>query len=231
MSYNISTMFIWRYFNNECDCPTCRLRQNTERDLADSYLNEAVMVEAERALSNKFGFCKDHFDLLYAGRNKLGVALQVSTRLKTIAKEFKKPKDAKQAKALAEKLKKETCNCIICRKIEFNMKRYYETVCALYGDDEKFRNENFKQVKGFCFNCYIRLLENVNKAGKYAPELISDLHEKMTSSITELDKDITDFTMAFDYHSSGLPSESATKSLRTARTKFYGEKPLAPERK
>lgn len=231
MSYNISTMFIWQYFNNECDCPTCRLRQKTERDLVDSYLNEAVMVDAERERVNKYGFCKDHFDLLYSGRNKLGVALQISTRLKTLKKRIKQPKDAKQAKKLAEALKNETCNCIICRKIEFNMKRYYETVCALYGDDEKFRNENFKQVKGFCFNCYIRLLENANKAGKYAPELLADLHNAMTNSVNDLDKTITDFTMAFDYHSTGLPSEKASKSLQTARTKFYGEKPLPPERK
>ena len=231
MSYNISTMFIWQYFNNECLCPTCRLRQKTESDLADTYLSEAVMEDAERMRVNKYGFCKEHYDLLYSGRNKLGVALQISTRLKTLKRYLKQVKDVKSAKKLAETLRQETCNCVICRKIEFNMKRYYETVCALYGDDEKFRTVNFKEIRGFCFPCYIRLLENVNKAGKHAPELLADLHQKMTDSVDDLDSSITDFTMAFDYHSSGLPSEKASSSLRRARVKLYGEKPLPPERK
>ncbi len=231
MSYNISTMFIWQYFNNECECPTCRLRQKTESDCADTYLSEAVMEDAERMRVNKYGFCKDHYDLLYSGRNKLGVALQISTRIKTLNRYLNQPKDAKSAKKLAETLKAETCDCVICRKIEFNMKRYYETVCKLYGDDEKFREKSFKSVNGFCFPCYIRLLENVGKAGKYAPELIANLHEKMQNSVNSLDKAITEFTMAFDYHSSGLPSEKASSSLRRARIKLYGEKPLPPERK
>ena len=116
MSYNISTMFIWQYFNNECECPTCRLRQKTESDLADTYLSEAVMEDAERMRVNKYGFCKEHYDLLYSGRNKLGVALQISTRIKTLNRYLKKPKDAKSAKKLAETLKNETCDCVICRK-------------------------------------------------------------------------------------------------------------------
>jgi hypothetical protein len=53
----------------------------------------------------------------------------------------------------------------------------------------------------------------------------------MKESMLNLDSDINDFTRAFDYHSSGLPSEKASKSLRTARVKLYGEKPLPPERK
>ena len=58
MSYNISTMYIWRHFNNECECPMCKIKQIVERDEADSHLNEAVMEDAERELVNKFGFCK-----------------------------------------------------------------------------------------------------------------------------------------------------------------------------
>ena len=60
MGYNISTMYIWRYFNNECECPMCKIKQIVERDLADQYLSEAVMEDAERAKVNKFGFCQSH---------------------------------------------------------------------------------------------------------------------------------------------------------------------------
>ena len=224
-------MFIWEFFNGDCECPMCRLRQKTESDCADTYLSEAVMEETERGHVNKYGFCKEHFDLLYAGRNKLGLALQISTRIKTLNHYVKEVKDGKSAKKLADKLKGETCDCVMCRKIEFNMKRYFETVCKLYGDDEKFREKSFKSVKGFCFPCFIRLLENASKAGKYTPNLLNDLFTIQKLSINELDKDITDFTMAFDYHSTSMPSEKATASLRRSRVKLYGEKPLPPIRK
>lgn len=224
-------MFIWQYFNSECECPMCRLRQKTESDYAETYLSEAVMEDDERMRVNKFGFCKEHYDLLYTGRNKLGLALQISTRIKTLNHYVKEVKDVKSAKKLAEKLKESTSECVICRKIEFNMKRYFETVCALYGDDEKFREKSFKSVNGFCFPCYIRLLENVNKAGKYAPELLKDLYTIQKKSINLLDSDVTEFTMAFDYHSTSLPTEKAASSLKRARVKLYGEKSLPPERR
>ena len=60
MAYNISTMHIWRLFNGNCECPMCKLRKKTESDIAELYLSEAVMEDAEREKVNKFGFCKDH---------------------------------------------------------------------------------------------------------------------------------------------------------------------------
>ena len=230
MGYNISTMHIWRFFNDECECPMCKLKVKTDCDISESYLSEAVMEDAERAKVNKYGFCERHFDLLYSGRNKLGLALQASTRLSTLDKLVKQPNDAKSAVKLAKKLLEETSDCIICRKIEFNMSRYFETVARLYGDDEKFRKQ-FETVKGFCFPDFIRLLENANKAGKYAKEFIDVLYRKQKESAVEVAQNLKDFTMAFDYRSNQLPPKSAQRSLQQVRIKFYGEKPVLPERR
>lgn len=229
MSYNISTMFIWRLFNEKCECPMCKLKQKTENDITESYLAEAVMEDAEREKVNKYGFCKEHYDLLYSGKNKLGLALQASTRLKTLDKKIK-ALDVKNAVKTAKKLREEISDCIICRKIEFHMKRYFETVARLYGDDEKFRRQ-FQTVKGFCYPDYIRLIENAPKAGKHAKEFLEVLYEKQKSSASEVYKNLEDFTMAFDYRSTSLPSKSASQSLIQTRIKFYGEKPVIPERK
>ena len=229
MSYNISTMFIWRLFNEKCECPMCKLKQKTENDITESYLAEAVMEDAEREKVNKYGFCKEHYDLLYLGKNKLGLALQASTRLKTLDKKIK-ALDVKNAVKTAKKLREEISDCIICRKIEFHMKRYFETVARLYGDDEKFRRQ-FQTVKGFCYPDYIRLIENAPKAGKHAKEFLEVLYEKQKSSASEVYKNLEDFTMAFDYRSTSLPSKSASQSLIQTRIKFYGEKPVIPERK
>lgn len=229
MGYNISTMHIWRIFNGNCECPMCKLKLKTECDIAELYLSEAVMEDAEREKVNKHGFCKDHYDLLYSGRNKLGLALQQSTRLKRVDKLIK-PIDVKSAVKTAKKLREEFNDCIICRRLEYNMKRYFETVARLYGDDEKFRKQ-FSSIKGFCYPDYIRLVENSPKAGKYAKEFLEVLYEKQKSSAEELQKNLTDFTMAFDYRSTSLPPKSASTSLVQARIKFYGEKPTLPERR
>ena len=230
MAYNISTMYIWRNFNGECECPMCKIHQKTECDICDSYLSEAAMEDAEREKVNKYGFCAKHYDVLYSGRGKLPLALQASTRLKTMEKLIKSTPDVKKAVKVAESLRKDTTDCIICRKIEFNMSRYFETVARLYGDDEKFRKAMLT-VKGFCFPHFIRLVENSKKAGKHAQEFIDVIYQKQRESLENLGKDLTDFTMAFDYRSSALPSKSASMSLVKTYVKMYGDKPILPERK
>ncbi len=231
MGYNISTMYIWRYFNSECECPMCKIKQIVERDLADSYLSEAVMEDAERAKVNKFGFCSSHYDLLYAGRNKLGLALQLSTRLKRIIDLTKPISSEKEAVKTAKKLRENTESCIICDKIEFHMERYFKTVPALYKDEEKFRVKNFNEVTGFCYPHYIRLVENAKKAGKYSKEFLEVLSKKERESLEKLKSEIDEFTLAFDYRATSLPSKESAKSLKTARLKLYGDLPLPPERK
>ena len=187
------------------------------------------MEDAEREKVNKYGFCKEHYDLLYTGKNKLGLALQSSTRLWKLDMKIK-PVDVKQAVKTAKKLREEISDCIICRKLEFNMERYFETVARLYGDDEKFRKQ-FETVKGFCYPDYIRLVENAPKARAYAKQFLEVLYNKQKSSAEEVQKNLKDFTMAFDYRSTSLPPKSASLSLVQARIKFYGEKSDLPERR
>ena len=231
MSYNISTMYIWRYFNGECDCPMCKIKQIVERDLADSYLGEAVMEDAERERVNKLGFCEKHYDLLYLGKSKLGLALQISTRLNTLLKNTQPIKKGKDCAKESLKLKENTCSCIICSKMEFHLKRYFETVPKLYRDDSKFREQTFPTIKGFCYPHFVRLVENAKHAGKYTEDFLKIVYEKEIEHLTNLKKDVDDFTLAFDYRSKGLPTESSKIALKSARIRLYGELSLPPERK
>ena len=105
-----------------------------------------------------------------------------------------------------------------------------EEIISQMLQDEKFRKQ-FETVKGFCYNDYIRLVENAPKAGKYAKEFLNVLYEKQKESAKEVLKNLKDFTMAFDYRSTSLPPKSASQSLLQTRIKFYGEKPVLPERK
>lgn len=209
----------------------CKIKQIVERDLADSYLGEAVMEDAEREKVNKYGFCEKHFDLLYLGRSKLGLALQISTRLDKLIKSTKPINKAKDSKNAVLKLKENSCSCIICNKMEFHLKRYFETVPKLYRDDARFREQSFPTIKGFCYPHFIRLVENSKHAGKYSEEFLKIVYQKEIETLTTLKKDVDDFTSAFDYRSKGLPTESSKVALKSTRVKLYGELPLPPERK
>lgn len=231
MAYDISTMFIWRFFVPDAVCPTCMLKQKTEHDIADGYLNSAVMEDDERILVNKNGFCERHFNQLLSGRNKLGLALQSNTRIKYLKAHLPKKITVKNAEKFGDKIAAFTETCIICDKIEFNMSRYYKTVCALYGDDEKFRTENFKSVKGFCLNCYAKLLKNSKHAKKYAQQFIDELNQKQAEFFNEIDENLTEFTMCFDHRSHHSPSSNAAKSLNLYKAASFGLEPLIPDRK
>lgn len=231
MSYNISTMYIFRYFNNKCECPICKIKQITERDIVNAYLSEAVMEDLEREKVNKYGFCNTHYDLLYAGRNKLGVALQISTRLDRLTSILKPITNVKDSVKQAKKLKENTNDCIICRKIEFHLKRYFETIPRLYNDDKRFRDEYFNKVNGFCMPHYIRLLENGKHAGVHAKEFLNTLYEIQLNSLKNLKKNVDDFTLAFDYRKEVTQTKESKESLKTARIKLYGDLPLSPESK
>ena len=94
MQYHINTGLIHEKFNSECDCPLCEIEKIVEDGIVYEYLNDAVMEDDTRIHVNKTGFCKEHFDLLFQGQNKLSLALQISTRTDEMLKLFDKPASA-----------------------------------------------------------------------------------------------------------------------------------------
>lgn len=230
MSYNISTIPVWRTFNKDNLCPLCEIREKTTTDVIDSYLNEAVMEDGARAKVNKRGFCKAHFDVLLSGNNKCGLALQMTTRIEYLNSLLKAP-SVKNARKFAEKVEENLNGCVVCDEVEFNMSRYFETIPKLYKDDEKFREEAFKNVNGFCFADYLRLLKNAAHAGKFAERFISELTSIQKSSVAETISDLKDFTGSFDYRRSEPVKKNAALSLKAARIKLYGKPDKFIERK
>ncbi len=221
MSYSISTMFVWRFFNDEYDCPICKLKSKIESDLIDLYLSEAVMEDDERKLVNEYGFCQNHYDVMYSSKNKLGLALQLKSRLYTINEQIKLPKDYNQAKKQAEILDKKTCSCIICKRLNATMDRYYQTIAKMFDKEEKFKNENFKQVKGLCLTHYTKLLEHANYAKSSCNEFLKVIYEKAKAYANSLYENVDKFTLTFDYRNNKLPDKETASALKRARYYFY----------
>ena len=98
MNYHIGTMLIDENFDEREECPLCRIQRKIDERLTEQYLGEGVMEDHTRMEVNKLGFCAHHYVKLFNSRSKIGLALQVSTRLNTVMKEIEDPKNLKSAK-------------------------------------------------------------------------------------------------------------------------------------
>ncbi len=223
MKYSISTMPILQRFNGNSFCALCDIKKTTDDQLVNQFLDEAVMEDHIRAKVNKLGFCEKHFDKLYEGKSKLGLALQFHTRLNAISKKVAPIDNLKKAKKQAEELRQATSTCIICQMLDDHMARYEETVCKMFLAEDSFRKLLPKE-KGFCITHYANLLDQSAKAGKYADILVKTLNEVQRKDINVLSDEIRAFCDRFDYRNAGKTLGEEKYALPKTRIKFYGRK-------
>lgn len=223
MRYSISTLPIYDKFKGTSLCALCEIEQTTNKQLIEQFLDEGVMEDNIRAKVNKVGFCKYHYDKLYEGQSKLGLALQSHTRLNYIIKSIKPIENVKQAKKQVEELENLTCSCVICEILDDHMQRYEETVAKMFLAEEEFR-KILPNEQSICIPHYINLLKQSAKAGKYAEHFISHINKILVDSSNKLSSDIRKFCDMFDYRNKGTPMGEERLSLQKNRIKLYGRK-------
>ena len=221
MNYHINTILVWDSFKKKDECPICLIENDIEKKIVSQYLNEAVMEDEYRNDVNKYGFCKTHFKSLYSGENKLGLALQTDTRLKYLMKSLKITDNLKEASKISENIKKELSSCIICKSIEFEMKRYFETIPKMYKNEKEFE-EIFKSSKGFCLEHFARLLDTAKFAGAETKEYLTVLTTLENQNTQRLEKELLFFTEKFDYRNSEKSWGTSEDALPRSINKIHG---------
>jgi hypothetical protein len=88
MKYELQTIPIWNAYAGDHDCPLCHLETKLENDYQRFFLGNSVMAPDIRIEINAKGFCRHHYRVLYAGENKLGLALLAQTRLEERRRTF-----------------------------------------------------------------------------------------------------------------------------------------------
>lgn len=224
MRYHISTALILQEFSKtDSDCPLCEMRSIVEKNIVEQYLNEAVMVKNVRYEVNKKGFCADHFDMLFAGQSKLGLALQAITRMNVLKENFSTPTNPTALKKGAGKLVEEAKTCIICDTVDDHMQRYYKTVAELYCAEEDFR-ELLGFSKGFCLKDYAQLVLNSKYAMGKAKEYLGVISEIEKKSFDKIQADLQWFCDRHDFRNVGKDLDGAKDALPRTRTRLYGKK-------
>lgn len=105
MKYHLDTIPIWDAYNEHCECPLCIIKNKLESDFIKSFSGGAVMEPDIRIMVNEKGFCTRHFEMFYAKKMRLGLALMTHTNLrettrKTIVEWEKMKKPIENAKKL-----------------------------------------------------------------------------------------------------------------------------------
>ena len=176
MHYHIGTMLIDENFDGKIECPVCRIQKKIDDRLTEQYLGEGVMEDDTRKEVNKLGFCFHHYSKLHASRSKLGLALQVSTRLNTIMANVEQAKNSKTAKKQAENILNLGKTCVVCKYLDMHMVRSYKTIAQVYHNVESFR-QRLKDTPGFCLEHYAELLNYSSCAGKEQENYLADLYK------------------------------------------------------
>lgn len=222
MKEQIYTIPINEAMEAETECPLCMLFRKCEEEEVDYVLGAAMMEPDFRIESNKKGYCRRHFEMMFKKTNKLSLALVMETHLAENENQFAEfgkaveaLKDGKQglfkknnskqtASELAQMLKEREGSCVICDKINYTMGRYISVFADMWRTEPEFRKKA-EESKGFCLPHTRMLLEVADKLPeKDRTEFVVFLYEKQKSELERIRGDVHKFILKFDYRNKDM---------------------------
>ncbi len=204
--------------DKSCGCAMCALYNKLEFNEIDAVLGAAMMEPDIRIETNKKGFCKEHFDIMFGYKNRLGLALILESHLgENRAAAFPHGLSSLMGKDGGKKLSEMTKTCYVCDKIEYHFSRMIDTIVLLYTEDTEFRKKLAAQPY-FCLPHYSRLMEYAK--AKMQKKIYADF-EKAAKGIeegyyAELNEDISWFCKKFDYRYEDEPWKNSKDAVERA---------------
>ena len=201
-----------------CGCPFCSLYRKLEADELDLILGASMMEPDVRIKTNKQGFCRTHYDLMFTRKNRLGMALTLESHLAELAEEindrgFGGGMGNKPIKRIGEL----EDSCYVCKRIEFNFRNMVETAVLLWDSDEDF-DAKLKAQPYFCLPHYKMLLSaGQARLGKKKQQEFSKICSKVVEEyMEELSGDVSWFCKKFDYRYDAEPWYNSKDSVERA---------------
>lgn len=246
MREKIDTIPINDAFDSGDECPFCYLEREAEqRAIRYTIGPGASYMEPEiRAITDREGFCRQHFKMMYEYRNALGCALILQTYYTGVLMEleakldnyelppkkglFRKKPVSQTENPLLTWMQEKQSSCFVCRQMDENMQRYYDTFFAMLKDGD-FRKK-VENAKGFCLHHFRILLEQSaenlpNSQRDWFREKIPAL---MHENLMRVKADIDRFVMKNDYRNADLPWENAMDAVPRGMQKLQGGHPADP---
>lgn len=217
MKYQLETIPVHDAWASEVPCPLCELMDHAEYRHIDYYLGNSVMNPETRILVNETGFCRRHFPMLREANHAHHLGLMAHTHLQTVRQKLRgeikmlsRSPSGKSASSFAEGVAKVTGDCLICRSMERDLKRYTYTAVIMYTQEQDFRR-NFESSRGPCLihaaDLALMAVDALKKAD--AKIFLSSLAEHLDSVLEDLEAEILHFTRKFDAQNDHLEWGSA----------------------
>lgn len=239
MKYTLDTIPVLDAYKIGCECPLCRLKIHSEDQYVDSMLASTYMEPEWRIRSNETGFCSRHYELMFARRNHLGLALMTHTHMQEVIKSLEgilsgsssakkslfsamrggKP-DENSAPA---KIRARISGCVICEDLEKSIERYAYTIAQLYFTNSEFK-KLFSQSKGFCLPHLALVLEMAEKtlSAQQAQEFSKAVSGLEIENLKRVEKELEWFTLKFDYRNADKPWGNSQDAPERAINKLQG---------
>lgn len=230
-------------FESGDECPFCYLERRTEQRCIRYVIGpgNSFMEPEVRDMTNREGFCAAHLKKLFDYGNPLGTGLIVRSYMARLQRELQQELDKGSLPPKRKLLKAETtqdstakwirgklASCYICRSMEENMDRYYNTFFVLTKDKE-FR-QKVESCKGFCMRHYAELLERAPQKLPLSQRewFYGLLPRLMTENLQRVQKDLNWFTEKFDYKNAKADWGNSRDALQRAMEKYQGLHPADP---
>ncbi len=185
-----------------CGCAFCAMYNKLEENELELSLGASMMEPDVRIKTNKQGFCRTHYDMMFVRKNRLGMALTLESHINELLEETKNgfslltPVGAKAEKRIGEL----ESSCYVCSRIEFNFEHMVETAVMLWEKDEDFAPKLAAQPY-FCLPHYRMFLEYGRRrlGKKKMPEFVKAVAGVVEPYFEKLSGDVSWFCKKFDY--------------------------------
>ncbi len=229
MAEQLYTIPVNDAFDADCECPLCLMAKDLEKAAIEFTMGPSYMEDDNREKTDKLGFCPKHIKMMYANKNKLGVALMLNTHMNKTNRELKAlaDKDNPSAKGFfsrkADKspvvkyIEELESNCFVCQRIDPVFDRYIHTIFHMWKKDPDFKAK-VENCKGFCTYHYGILYdkgaEQLNQA-QYA-EFLQVLNKAYFENMERVNSDVSWFIDKHDYRNKEADWKNSKDSIQRA---------------
>ena len=201
------------------ECPFCSLHAMLEKNAVEAIMGAAKMEPDIRIETNKKGFCRRHYDMMFGTNSKLGLGLILESHLAETEKAIFSggttfdPKGERERKKLSELEN----SCYVCDRTNGNFDKLMSNAVYMWENEDEFRRK-FAAQRSFCMPHYRQLLEVgcANLPKKQFAEFFAAARGVMQRYIKELGSDVSWFCKKFDYRYESEPWYNAKDSVTRA---------------
>ncbi len=214
----IYTIPIHEAYEAKCGCPLCKLEADLEQISLEYVMGAAMMEPDVRIETNRYGFCKKHFQDMLAMQKKLPLALILESHTQELLSAItQKAPGKKEFPALADKISTAVDACYVCRQIKDRLSKYYSNVIHLWLVEPEFK-ELTREQEYFCPHHLAGLLNFAkNELSKKHFAVFYEDHTAKTAALLEkLSANVSKFAKSFDHRFANEPLGDAKHAVEDA---------------